>query len=216
METGSRIKVLLADDHRLMREGLRALLGEECEIVGEAATGEETLALAAKTRPQVVVLDLQMPGIGGLAAAHHLAKTAPTTKVLVLSQYSDEEYVIEALSEAGVAGYLVKTDAAAELSNAVRTVAAGKRYLSPAVAPIVLSRMNRPRGSDEGAKLTRREREVLKLIGEGAAAKEIARRLGISPKTAEAHRENLKNKLNLRSTAAMVRYAIKHKLIRDD
>lgn len=216
MEVESRIKILLADDHRLMREGLRALLGEECEIVGEAASGEETLALTAKTRPQVVVLDLQMPGIGGLAAAHRLARTAPATKVLVLSQYSDEEYVIEALAEAGVAGYLVKTDAATELANAVKTVAAGKRYLSPAVAPIVLSRMNLPRGSDQAAKLTRREREVLKLIGEGAAAKEIARRLGISPKTAEAHRENLKNKLSLRSTAAMVRYALKHKLIRDD
>lgn len=216
MEVESRIKVLLADDHRLMREGLRALLGEQCEIVGEAASGEETLALTVKTRPQVVVLDLQMPGIGGLAAAHRLARTAPATRVLVLSQYSDEEYVVEALAEAGVAGYLVKTDAAAELSNAIRTVAAGKRYLSPAVAPIVLSRMNQPRGADEAAKLTRREREVLKLIGEGAAAKEIARRLGISPKTAEAHRENLKHKLNLRSTAAMVRYALKHKLIRDD
>ena len=115
-----------------------------------------------------------------------------------------------------MAGYLVKTDAAAELSNAIRTVAAGKRYLSPAVAPIVLSRMNQPRDADEVSKLTRREREVLKLIAEGAAAKEIARRLGISPKTAEAHRENLKNKLNLSSTAAMVRYALKHKLIRDD
>jgi DNA-binding NarL/FixJ family response regulator len=216
METGSRIKVLLADDHRLMREGLRALLDEQCEIVGEAATGEETLALTEKTRPQVVVLDLQMPGIGGLAAAHRLAKTAPATKVLVLSQYSDEEYVVEALTEAGVAGYLVKTDAAAELSNAVRTVAAGKRYLSPAVAPVVLGRMNRPAGAAPRELLTRREREVLKLIAEGAAAKEIARRLGVSPKTAEAHRENLKHKLNLRSTAAMVRYAIRHKLIRDD
>ncbi|HUY19091.1 MAG TPA: response regulator transcription factor [Candidatus Binataceae bacterium] len=216
METGTRIRVLLADDHRLMREGLRALLGAQCEIVGEAASGEEALELAAKTRPQVIVLDLQMPGIGGLAAAHHLAAISPASKVLVLSQYSDEEYVVEALAEAGVAGYLVKTDAAAELATAVQTVAAGKRYLSPTVAPIVLSRMNRPGGADEGAKLTRREREVLKLIGEGAAAKEIARRLGISPKTAEAHRENLKNKLNLRSTAAMVRYAIKHKLIRDD
>ncbi len=216
METGARIKVLLADDHRLVREGLRALLEAECEIVGEAASGEETLAMAAKTRPQVVVLDIQMPGIGGLAAAHRLARSAPPVKVLVLSQYSDEEYVVEARSEAGVAGYLVKTDAAAELLYAVRSVAAGKRYLSPSVAPIVLGRMNRPAASDQGATLTRREREVLRLIAEGAAAKEIARRLGISPKTAEAHRENLKRKLDVRSTAAMVRWAIRHKLIRDD
>jgi two-component system response regulator NreC len=214
MESGSRIKVLLADDHRLIREGLRALLEKDCEIVGEASTGEETLAIAAKTRPQVVVLDIQMPGIGGLAAAHRLTGSTSATKVLVLSQYADEEYVVEALSEAGVAGYLVKTDAAAELLNAVRTVAVGKRYLSPSVAPIVLSRMNRP-ASDDAMTLTRREREVLKLICEGAAAKEIARRLGISPKTAEAHRENLKRKLDVRSTAAMVRWAIRHKVVRD-
>jgi DNA-binding NarL/FixJ family response regulator len=156
METGSRIRVLLADDHRLVREGLRVLLEHECEIVGEAASGEETLAMAAKTHPHVVVLDIQMPGIGGLAAAHRLARSAPPFQVLVLSQYSDEEYVVEALSEAGVAGYLVKTDAAAELLNAVRSVAAGKRYLSPSVAPIVLDRMNRPGGPEEAALLTRR------------------------------------------------------------
>ncbi len=215
MESGSRIKVLLADDHRLVREGLRALLEKDCEIVGEASTGEETLAIAAKTRPQVIVLDIQMPGIGGLAAAHRLVGGTSATKVLVLSQYADEEYVVEALSEAGVAGYLVKTDAAAELLNAVRSVAGGKRYLSPSVAPIVLSRMNRP-AADDSTALTRREREVLKLICEGAGAKEIARRLGISPKTAEAHRENLKRKLDVRSTAAMVRWAIRHKLVRDD
>jgi DNA-binding NarL/FixJ family response regulator len=216
METGSRIRVLLADDHRLVREGLRALLGGEFEVVGEAANGEEALTLAAKVRPDVVVLDLQMPGIGGLAAAHRLAKTAPATRILVLSQYADEEYVLEALAEAGAAGYLVKTDAAAELAHALRAVASGKRYLSPTIAPIVLERMNRPAGAAEGVRLTRREREVLKLIAEGASAKEVARRLEISPKTVEAHRENLKGKLHVRSTAGMVRWAMKHKLIRED
>ncbi len=216
METGSRIRVLLADDHRLVREGLRALLGGEFEVVGEAANGEEALTLAAKVRPDVVVLDLQMPGIGGLAAAHRLAKTAPATRILVLSQYADEEYVLEALAEAGAAGYLVKTDAAAELAHALRAVASGKRYLIPTIAPIVLERMNRPAGAAEGVRLTRREREVLKLIAEGASAKEVARRLEISPKTVEAHRENLKGKLHVRSTAGMVRWAMKHKLIRED
>jgi len=212
-----RIKVLLADDHRIVREALRMVLEPECEIVGEAATGEEALALAARTRPEVVVLDIGMPGMGGLAAAHRIAKQAPGARVLVLSQYADEEYVIEAFSEARVAGYLVKTDAAAELLNAVRAVHAGKRYLSPSVAPIVLGRLDRPfkhpLGSDA---LSRREREVLKLIAEGSTTKEVAARLGISPKTAQAHRENLKEKLDLRSTAAMVRYAIKHKLVRID
>ncbi|MFZ0889974.1 MAG: response regulator transcription factor [Candidatus Binataceae bacterium] len=212
-----RIKVLLADDHHMVREALRMVLEPECEIVGEAASGEEALALAARTRPQVVVLDIGMPGMGGLAAAHRIAKQAPGVRVLVLSQYADEEYVIEALSEARVAGYLVKTDAAAELLNAIRAVHGGKRYLSPSVAPIVLGRLDRPfnhyLGSDA---LSRREREVLKLIAEGSTTKEVAARLGISPKTAQAHRENLKEKLDLHSTAAMVRYAIKHKLVRID
>ncbi|HEY6421410.1 MAG TPA: response regulator transcription factor [Candidatus Binataceae bacterium] len=136
----------------------------------------------------------------------------------MLSQYDDEEYVIEALSEAGVAGYLVKTDAADELLTAVRAVHAGRRYLSPSVAPIVLSRLRLPMKATPSVRprLTRREREVLRLIGEGATTKEMAMRLGISPRTAQVHRENLKQKLNLRSTAAIVRYAIKHKIIRVD
>jgi DNA-binding NarL/FixJ family response regulator len=215
MGDNDRIKVLLADDHRMVREALRMVLEPECEIVGEAASGEEAVALAVKTRPNVVVMDIAMPGTGGLAAAHHIGKQAPASRVLVLSQYEDEEYVMEALGEAHVAGYLVKTDAASELLNAVRQVHRGKRYVSPSIAPIVLARLGR-RETPATAPLSRREREVLKLIAEGATAKEIAARLSISPKTAQAHRENLKLKLNARSTAAMVRYAIKHKLARID
>ena len=129
----------------------------------------------------------------------------------MLSAYDDEEYVIEALSEAGVAGYLVKTDAASELVAAVRAVHSGRRYLSPSVAPIVLgpSPASGPGRREGGPRLTRREREVLRLIGDGATTKDIAQRLGISPRTAQVHRENLKQKLGLRSTAAIVRYAIK-------
>jgi DNA-binding NarL/FixJ family response regulator len=138
--------------------------------------------------------------------------------VLVLSQYDDEEYVLEALGEAGCAGYVVKADAVAELLSAVRAVYSGRRYLSPAIAPIVLARLRSgaPAKASRAATPTRREREVLKLIGEGATTKEVARRLGISVKTAQVHRDNLKQKLELRSTAAIVRYAIKHKLIRVD
>jgi DNA-binding NarL/FixJ family response regulator len=214
----SRIRVLIADDHQMVREGLRRILEPHCEIVGEAATGEEALEVAGRTRPTVIILDIGMPGMGGLAAARALATAAPSARVIMLSQYSDPEYVIEALGEAKAAGYLVKADAAADLLTAVRAVAAGKRYLSPAVAPIVLDRLNNPSPAPVNAasELTRREREILRFIGEGSAAKEIALRLGISPKTVQAHRENLKQKLNLRSTAAMVRYAIKHKLIRLD
>ena len=214
-----RISVLIADDHRLFREALRVVLERECEVVGEAASGEEAVALAARTRPDIVLLDVGMPGVGGLNAAHRLAKQAPSSKVVVLSQHDDEEYVIEAMVEAGVAGYLVKTDAASELLSALRAVAAGRRYLSATVAPAVLARLKSMRGTAGGGavavvKLTRREREVLSLIGEGATSKEIAASLGISPKTAQVHRDNLKQKLKAKSTAAMVRYAIKHKLIR--
>jgi two-component system response regulator NreC len=215
--SNERISVLIADDHRLFREALRAVLERECEVIGEAASGEEAVALAARTRPDIVLLDVGMPGVGGLNAAYRLAKQAPSSKVVILSQHDDEEYVIEAMVEAGAAGYLVKTDAAAELLSALRAVAAGRRYLSAAVAPAVLARLKNTRGAaatGDAVKLTRREREVLSLIGEGATSKDIAARLGISPKTAQVHRDNLKQKLKAKSTAAMVRYAIRHKLIR--
>jgi DNA-binding NarL/FixJ family response regulator len=215
--SSERIRVLIADDHRLFREALRSVLERECEIVGEASSGEEALALAARTRPDVVLLDVKMPGIGGLNAAHRLVKQRPATRVVILSGYEDDEYVIEAMIEAGAAGYVLKDDGAAELLSALRAVAAGRRYLSRAVAPAVLGRLSNPQGAaGAGVKLTRREREVLKLIGEGATAKEVAARLGITPKTAQVHRDNLKQKLNAKSTAAMVHYAIKHKLVRLD
>ena len=218
MEDHGPIRVLLADDHRILREALRSVLATECEVVAEAADGEQAVALAARLKPQVVVMDIGMPGIGGLAAARRIAKEAPLSKVLMLSQYEDEEYVLEALGEAKAAGYVVKTDAAAELLSAVRAVHSGRQYLSPTIAPIVLARLRN--GSSpkavRAATPTRREREVLKLIGEGATTKEVANRLGISVKTAQVHRDNLKQKLELRSTAAIVRYAIKHKMIRLD
>jgi two-component system response regulator NreC len=212
------IRILIADDHRLFREALRAVLEPECEVVGEAPDGERAVEMAAQLKPHVVLLDIGMPGTGGLAAAHRIARSSPPVKVLILSQYDDEEYVLEALSEAGAAGYLIKDASASELLVAVRAVHSGHRYLSPAIAPVVLAQLQRPAAAagSRGPRLTRREREVLRLIGEGATTKEVASRLGISPKTAQVHRENLKQKLELRSTAAIVRYAIKHKLIRLD
>jgi DNA-binding NarL/FixJ family response regulator len=214
---GEPIRVMLADDHRILRESLRGLLEKNgCKIVAEASTGEEALALAAKVHPQVIVMDLGMPGTGGLAATHRMRKASPTSRVLILSAYDDEEYVLEALTEAGAAGYLVKTDAPEELLNAVRVINSGKQYLSPSVAPILLGRVRAQHARSDRNPLTQREREVLRLIGEGATSKDIAQKLGISPKTAQVHRENLKGKLNLRTTAAMVRYAIKHKIVRLD
>ncbi len=208
-----RLRVLIADDHRMLREALRLVLEPECEIVGEAASGEDAVAIGLKTRPDVVVLDLSMHGIGGLDAAHQLARRAPASKVLILSQYEDDEYVIEALSQAHVAGYLTKADAASELLQAVRAVHAGKRYLSASVMPAVINRL-KPSGKPAAVSLTPRERQVLKLVGEGATSKTIASRLGISPKTAQIHRANLMAKLGVHSTAGVVRYAIKHKLVR--
>ena len=215
--SSDRIRVLIAEDQRMFRDLLRSTLATDCDIVGEAEDGESTLAMALRTKPHVILLDIVMPGIGGLGAAHELARKCPGSKVLVVSQYSDEEYVLEALGEAGVAGYILKTDGAAEILPAIRAVHAGLRYLSPSIAPIVLHQMNRPR-SERAANdnLTKREREVLRLIAEGSTTKDIALRLKISPKTAQVHRDNLKQKLNLHSTAAIVRYAIAHKMIRVD
>ncbi|MGA9722962.1 MAG: response regulator transcription factor, partial [Candidatus Binatus sp.] len=120
MEDHGRIRVLLADDHRIVREALRMVLATECEVIAEAADGEQAVAIAAQLKPEVVVMDVAMRGIGGIAAARRIAKETPACKVLVLSQYDDEEYVLEALGDAGCAGYLVKTDAAVELLSAVR------------------------------------------------------------------------------------------------
>ena len=210
------VRVLLADDHRILREALRLLLATEFDVVGEASNGEEAAAMAMRLKPHVVVMDIGMPGIGGLAAAHRIRKQVPASRVLVLSQYDDEEYVLEALTEAGVAGYMVKTDAATELLAAVRAIHAGQRYLSPSIAPIVLDRLARPARARAKVvpMLTRREREVIALLSEGATTKEVAARLDISPKTAQVHRDNIKRKLQVSTTAAMVRYAIKHKLTR--
>ncbi|HEX3409317.1 MAG TPA: response regulator transcription factor [Candidatus Binataceae bacterium] len=211
------IRVMLADDHRILMGSLKVLLERHgCEIVGEATTGEQALAIAAKVHPQVIILDLEMAGTGGLAAAHRMKEAAPAAKVLILSAYEDESDVLEALNEAGVAGYMVKGDAPEELVSAVRTVAIGKRYLSPSIAPILLSQLRnpRPRGIEGNRPITRREHEVLRLLSEGATSKDIASKLGISPKTAQAHRENLKDKLSLRTTAELVRYAIQHKIVK--
>jgi DNA-binding NarL/FixJ family response regulator len=218
MEDRGRIRVLLADDHRILREALRMALATECNVVAEASDGEQAAAIAAQLKPHVVVMDIGMPGIGGLAAARRIVKETPSCKVLVLSQFDDEEYVLDALGEIGCAGYVLKTDAAAELLGAVRAVHSGRRYLSPSIAPIVLAHLRNgaPANGSTMSHLTRREREVLKLIAEGATTKDVAQRLDISVKTAQVHRDNLKQKLDLRSTAALVRYAIKHKLSRID
>jgi DNA-binding NarL/FixJ family response regulator len=209
------IKVLIADDHQLVREGLAALLGAKCEVVAEAANADQAIRLALETRPHVILLDIAMPGQDGIEVAYKLAKLKVRCKVLIVSQYIDDHYVSELLSRAGVAGFVAKTDSIAELVSAIEAVHAGKRYISSSVAPVVVRQLNSANASARnGSGLTRREREVLKRILEGEASKAIAIRLHISPKTVQIHRGNLMAKLHVNSTAALVRCAIQQKLVR--
>jgi DNA-binding NarL/FixJ family response regulator len=162
-------------------------------------------------------MDLEMPGLGGLASIRRIRAVAPSSRILILSAHDEPQDVIEALSESGADGYLVKGDAPEELLNAIRAASNGKRYLSSSVAPVLLSRLKRPPKGMSGSNapgLTPREREVLRLIGQGVPTKEIAQRLGISPKTAQVHSENIRTKLNLHSIAEIVRYAIKHRIVK--
>ncbi len=219
MSAGRPIRVLVIDDHRMLRDALRAVFAKEdgIEMAGETADALAGIELAVKTRPDVILLDIEMAGISGIQAAHRLRKQAPASKVLILSGHQDEEYVLEAFGKAGAAGYLLKGDeGGAELLSATRAVAAGKSYISPAVAPILLDKLRNGRqdGDSDGGVLTGREREILRLIAQGASIKEIAHTLGISPKTVQVHRSNLGAKLRLPSTAAIVQYAIKHKLLK--
>jgi two-component system response regulator NreC len=210
------LRIMLVDDHHIVRASLRLLFEKHgFEVVAEAGDAQEALALAPKTRPQIVMMDLELPGTDGITATRRLRKLIPNAKVILLSAHDDEKDIAEALTAAGANGYLLKSDAPEELINAVRSVGAGKHYLSSSVAPLLLMRLNNLASARDGAPvLTVREREVLRLVSQDATSKDIALRLGISPKTAQVHRENLKQKLNARTTADLVRYAIRHKIVK--
>jgi DNA-binding NarL/FixJ family response regulator len=209
------IRVLLADDHTLVRAGIRALLGgiEGVEVVGEASDGQETLRLVASARPDVVLLDIGMPGLNGLEVASRIAREK-SARVVILSTHSSEEYVLQAL-RAGASGYLVKDAAPAELELALRAVRRGETYLTSSVSKHVVEDYVRRTGgaADPLAALTPRQREVLQLVAEGHATKEIASRLGISVKTAETHRTQLMERLDIHDVAGLVRFAIRVGLI---
>jgi DNA-binding NarL/FixJ family response regulator len=211
------IRVLLADDHTLVRAGLRSLLAraEGVEIVGEAADGREAVELAAANRPDVVLMDLLMPGLGGLEATAEITAKVPTARVIVVSMNDTEDYVLQSL-RAGAAGYLLKDGSPSELEQAVRTVAAGGRYLSPAVSRHLISGLTRTPAPASADPLTPRQREVLRLVAEGLSTKQIARQLGISPKTVEAHRSQLMNALDIHDIAGLVRYAIRIGLVKPE
>lgn len=209
-----KITVLLADDHTVVRQGLRALLVVEgdIEIVGEADTGRQAVIMAKKLLPDVVVMDIAMPLLNGLEATRQITKMLPNTKVLVLSSYSDDEYV-QQLTEAGASGYLVKQTAANDLLKAIREAKRGNAYFSPSIAKRLRDQCREAFVSGQPVKkrtdyLTSREAEVLQLIAEGQANKQIAAELCISIKTVEKHRQQVMNKLNIHDVAGLTRHAI--------
>jgi len=212
----SQVRVLLADDHTLVRAGLRKLLESIAgmEVVGEAGDGLELLALAAQLQPQLVLMDIAMPGLNGLEATARVLKESPGIRVLILSMHQNEEYVRQALRHGAVA-YLLKDAAPLELELALKAVLRGETYLSPAVSKGVVSDyVHRLRNDVVVADpLTPRQREVLQLIAEGQSTKEIARRLDLSVKTVETHRSQLMKQLDIHEVTGLVRYAMRAGLV---
>jgi len=209
-----RPRLLLADDHTLLLEGIRLMLEPEFELVGSVEDGQALLAAAKTLKPDIILLDISMPVLNGLDAAHRLRKLLPSAKLIFLTMHSDSDYVAEAF-RAGAMGYLLKRAAASELKIAIREVMKGHHYVSPLVARNALELListAKPEGTPS-ERLTPRQREVLQLVAEGRSRKEIASLLNISLKTVEFHKANLARMLSLRTVADFTRYAIKHRII---
>ena len=219
MATSDIIRVILADDHLVVRAGLKALLAgnRDIEVVGEAANGREALALIERLKPDVAVLDLDMPVMDGVAATKELVKRQTSTRVLILTMHSEDEYLV-ALLEAGASGYLVKNAADRELADAVRAVAAGDSYVQPSAA-ITLARnvSRRAEHADEREQynqLSERERDVLVHVAGGYSASEIGERLFISPKTVETYKQRITEKLGLSHRADYVQFCLRLGLLK--
>ena len=213
-----RIRILIADDHKLMRTGLRLLIEQQSDIsvIGEAGDGRETVSLAKSQRPDVVVMDISMPNLNGIEAAHQITQDHPEIGVVILSMHSDESYVLRAL-KAGVKGYLLKDSAESDLILAVRAVAGGKSFFSPAVSKVLLDdyvrKLKRSGAEDAYDLLTPREREILQLVAEGKSNKDVANLLNLSVYTVETHRSNMMQKLRLKSVPELTLYAVRKGLI---
>jgi DNA-binding NarL/FixJ family response regulator len=216
----SRIRVLIVDDHAILREGVRALLQlhPDVEVVGEAGNGTEAIEAVGRLDPDVVLMDIAMPGLGGIEAALELKKLGRRAKVLILSQYEDREYV-RRLLKAGVSGYVLKKSAGGELANAIRAVHRGGLVLDPEVARTAMEEGGPAAAgatADPYDSLTDREKQVLKLVAEGRSNKEVAELLGISVKTAMSHREHVMEKLGVHNRTELVRFALRKGVIRVD
>ncbi len=207
------IKILLADDHQITRQGLKALLEKQSdmEVIGEAEQGREAVSLARQLSPQIVIMDVSMPDLNGMEAAKQISNERPDIKIIALSMHSDSLFVTEML-KSGAAGYLLKDCAFEELVQAIRTVNSGKTYLSPSISGVVVSdyvhRLSKT-GKNNLEVLTAREREVLQLIAEGKSTKQTALKLHISTKTVETHRRQIMDKLDIHSVAELTKYAIR-------
>ncbi len=213
------IAVLMAEDHAVVRQGLCALLNADGHfvVVGEARTGREAVAMAHTLRPDVILMDIAMPVLNGLEATRQILAANPAAKVVILSAHSDDVYV-ERMSAAGVAGFLEKQSSADVLTKAILEVAQGRTFFSPAIARRLPHDSSKPRGRDgtpkaNGSHLTSREAEVLQLVAEGSANKQVAAELGISIKTVEKHRQHVMDKLNIHETAGLTRYALAQGII---
>ena len=208
--------ILLAEDHEVLRDGLRSIIEmtDDLEVIAEAADGAEAVAMAQRHRPDVVVMDIWMPRLSGIEATRKIVDEGRIGKVLIVSQHTRWSYVEQAL-KAGALGYLIKTSSASNLLTAIRAVCAGKSYLSPEIAHLLVEAVARPEESFGSplSTITTREREVLQLLGEGLSSKEIADVLCVSVRTADAHRASLMNKLDIHKISGLVRFAIREGLI---
>jgi DNA-binding NarL/FixJ family response regulator len=206
------IRVVLADDHVLVRQGLKSLLErEKFQVVAEASDGQEVIRLAQTLHPDIAVIDISMPTLNGVDAARELARSCPKTKVILLTQHEEEQYIREAL-QARVKGYVLKRQVASDLVHAMQQVSRGGIYLSPGVSQAVVEAY-RSKSEKPSDPLSGRERQVLQLIAEGRSTKDVASLLGISVKTAESHRSRLMQKLDIHETASLVRYAVRRGLV---
>ena len=215
---GGKKRIVIAEDHRILREGLKSLLGSkpEFEVVGEAEDGLDAISIVRESKPDLVLLDLSMPRLDGLSAMRDIKKVSPETRILALTVHADEDYVLEAFNE-GADGYCLKDAGRAELLMAIESIFSGKPYFSPGIADKVLEGYlegrQKIKSTSAWETITRREREVLKLIGEGYKNKEIADLLFISVKTVEKHRSNIMKKLDLHNAATLTAYAIEKGLV---
>ena len=211
----SKIRIVLADDHAVLRAGIRALLElqPDFQVVGDASDGAQAIAAVRALRPDVVLMDVGMPGMDGLAATRQIKEISPSTRILILTQHENKEYVLPAL-KVGASGYVLKRSEGDELLNAVRTVHAGGTFLDPSVAGLIAEEVRRGGSAqDPYETLSDREREVLLLLAQGKTHKQIGETLFISAKTVDFHRTNLLRKLGLSSRADLTRYAVRRGLI---